>query len=372
MNYSSDPGLSYRRSPKSRIEKTEKILRERKKVVKGFQGSSRESVGHSGVVDGVRGSRERGAILEERCSEHVLVPTQSHRRRRRFPTASSAGSLRYVQSIQTRSRDEDGGSEETGNVEKDELTTVSLTVLKLRIARRVSVILITALEMEVWPIFADARSLCARNKDSGCGNGGRGQRRTVLRKKATLRCARRNEDGTGGGGGGRKRERKPALRALLGISQVAESPTASTGFDSRQRGCAVVRHGEPAVACVSAETREQVGGTEERDEESKRWREGVVDGVGGGVAGMAEGVPPSSLTRWNTGGPAVIWSTHGSLNKVSPRPKFYEVSPTPGVGVNGVRGKSGNGDGLCESICYAALNNLRAGRVDIGTCGRPS
>ena len=47
----------------------------------------------------------------------------------------------------------------------------------------------------------------------------------------------------------------------------------------------------------------------------------------------------------------MIWSTHGSLNKVSPRPKFYEVSRDAGSpGVSGVRGKSGNGDGLCESI----------------------
>lgn len=48
------------------------------------------------------------------------------------------------------------------------------------------------------------------------------------------------EDGGGGSeedakGGGRK-ERGAALRALPGISQVAESPTASTGFGSRNNG----------------------------------------------------------------------------------------------------------------------------------------
>lgn len=64
-------------------------------------------------------------------------------------------------------------------------------------------------------------------------------------------------------------------------------------------------------------------------------------------------------------GTAVIWSTYGSLNKVSPRPRrsFMRLAPTGSAGVSGVRGKSGNGDGLCESICYAALNNLRTGRA---------
>lgn len=60
------------------------------------------------------------------------------------------------------------------------------------------------------------------------------------------------------------------------------------------------------------------------------------------------------------GATAVIWSTHASLNKVSPWPKFYEVIPD--LGVSGVQGKSGNGDGLCESRGYIVLNNLATGR----------
>lgn len=61
-------------------------------------------------------------------------------------------------------------------------------------------------------------------------DGGRRRWRGEGRRREWRR--EREEDANVGG----RRERGAALRALLGISQVAESPTASTGFGSRNNG----------------------------------------------------------------------------------------------------------------------------------------
>lgn len=75
-----------------------------------------------------------------------------------------------------------------------------------------------------------------RKRKAGFAKKGREQPWRRNRRKSEMEDedggGEREEDAKGGG----RRERGAALRALLDISQVAESPTASTGFGSRNNG----------------------------------------------------------------------------------------------------------------------------------------
>lgn len=57
----------------------------------------------------------------------------------------------------------------------------------------------------------------------------RKEKETALEREKTTALRKKGEESNFG-------ERRRALRALPGISQVAESPTASTGFGSRNNG----------------------------------------------------------------------------------------------------------------------------------------